>query len=1333
MKTFRFPWAKLGKSFLLAVLLVVLGISVCLWYLTTDSFQQLARRRIIAEMESATGGRVEVGSFHAVPLRLQVEVHNLTIHGREAPGQQPYVHVDRMSAVLSLSAALGARLGFHSLTLQHPVIHIIFYPDGSTNQPGPAKPTSSDFERLFSLSARRLEVRDGELLWQDQRIPLNFASDDVSANLYYSFLHLRYSGNISIGKAETKFDGWQPILWGAQADFNLDRSGLQINALQAKSENSRLRASAVHVDFTNMTAQGAYELDLDLARAAAITGEQELKAGRLSVVGSGNWSPVTFASQGRFALRDGAVHDSTFLGRDLSASGEFSISPQKLSVTKLEGQFLRGSYSGEAEITNWQAAPNAPRKQEQQGTIKLRARNLAFSELLSGLGASFRPLNRLRLAGNLSGNADVRWTRSIKNAQLALEADSSVPAHIQNGQSPVTGSAQLTYDFGSGDVRLSQFAASTPSTQVRASGSLSNLVRLSFSSSNVSEWQPVISHWFPAGAPIVVNGHASFNGTASGKSSSLKVAGNLQLQDFDVALPASSGLAKRDIHWDSLSADVQASPTSLSLHNAQLRRSDAALRLNGTVGLENWNAVASSPLHLHIDVQNADAGDLASLAGYDHDLSGKLSGQLQLSGTREHPQGQGNVSVLNGALRGQNFDSATASLALNASTVTIADLKFARGNARVSGSGSYDFASKAIQLNLHGTNFALAEIAPVQHSKISIDGKVDFSAQASGTTFAPEVTANLQIRDLVLNNQAEGNFLLTAASHGADVRVTGRSDFKDAELQIDGNVHLREQWPAHIGFHFSHLNADPFIDSYLHNHTIRQSTIAGDLTLDGPLRDPENLKLTGNLSDLYAEAAKTSFRNDGPIRFALSGRGFNVEPFRILGENTDFSGAGSMQFTGDRLLDFRAGGKVDLKLIQSYDPDITSSGMITGNGSVTGTLDAPLIKGKLQIENGAIADINLPSALSDINGTLLFSQNQVTIDNLNAHVGGGNVGFSGRAELVGRQLNFDLKATADAVRLRYPPGVSSTANAQLTWTGSSAASSLAGEITVTKLAFTPGFDFGAYLERTAQVSSLPQTDPVLNKIRLDLHVVTTPELQMQTSVIRLQGSADLRVRGSAAKPILLGRADVFEGQAYFNGTKYRLERGGVTFSNPAVTTPFLDMEAVTRVRDYDVTLSLTGDVSKPNGLKVNYRSDPPLPTADIIALLAFGQTTEESAQLQQTSQSAFSQQASSAMLAAALNATLNNRAQRLFGNSRIKIDPQGLESETSTITQNGPAVTIEQQVKDNLTLSYTTDVSQTSQQVIRAEYNVSKNVSIVAIRDQNGVVSFDVKIRRRKR
>jgi translocation and assembly module TamB len=137
-------------------------------------------------------------------------------------------------------------------------------------------------------------------------------------------------------------------------------------------------------------------------------------------------------------------------------------------------------------------------------------------------------------------------------------------------------------------------------------------------------------------------------------------------------------------------------------------------------------------------------------------------------------------------------------------------------------------------------------------------------------------------------------------------------------------------------------------------------------------------------------------------------------------------------------------------------------------------------------------------------------------------------------------------------------------------------------------------------------------------------------------------------------------------------------------------------------------LNLNGPVDRPS---VTYRSEPPLPTSDIIALLAFGQTSEQSAQLQSSgNELSFNAGASSAILNAALNATVSSRVQRLFGVSRIKIDPQGLATETSP-TQTGPAVTVEQQVKNDLTITYTTNVAQASQQIIQVEYNVSRNPS----------------------
>jgi translocation and assembly module TamB len=285
-------------------------------------------------------------------------------------------------------------------------------------------------------------------------------------------------------------------------------------------------------------------------------------------------------------------------------------------------------------------------------------------------------------------------------------------------------------------------------------------------------------------------------------------------------------------------------------------------------------------------------------------------------------------------------------------------------------------------------------------------------------------------------------------------------------------------------------------------------------------------------------------------------------------------------------------------------------------------------------------------------------------------------------------------------------------------------------LVVTKLAVTPGFDFGAYIEKSKQATVLSESDSLSSRLKLDVHVVTTPELRMQTATAKLSGNADLRVRGTADRPAILGRVEVLEGEISFNGNKYKLERGDVTFANPAKTQPVIDLQASTRVRDYDITVQFRGDASVANGLKVTWQSEPQLPEADVIALLALGRTREESAAASSGSLG-FNGDASALIINQALNNAFNSRLQRLFGASRVKIDPQGLASETAVV--RGPQVTVEQQVASNLTLTYSTNTEVSNQQIIQVEYNITRNVSIVALRDQNGVVSFDFKLRRRKK
>jgi translocation and assembly module TamB len=253
----------------------------------------------------------------------------------------------------------------------------------------------------------------------------------------------------------------------------------------------------------------------------------------------------------------------------------------------------------------------------------------------------------------------------------------------------------------------------------------------------------------------------------------------------------------------------------------------------------------------------------------------------------------------------------------------------------------------------------------------------------------------------------------------------------------------------------------------------------------------------------------------------------------------------------------------------------------------------------------------------------------------------------------------------------------------------------------------------------------------LYNVKLDIRVQTAPELQMRTAIARLSGDADLRLRGSLARPAILGRVDILEGQATFHGTRYTLERGDINFTNPVSIEPQLNLQASTHVRNYDLNITVTG--TPDHGLNLNYRSEPPLPKSDIIALLALGRTGDESTQLQQQSgQTLFTDQATALILNQALDSTVSSRFQRLFGASNIKIDPQGLTTETNP-TGRGPQVTIEQEFANNLSLTYSTNVAQSSQQIIQGEYYINRNVSVVGTRDQNGVVSFDVQVRRRKK
>ena len=703
---------------------------------------------------------------------------------------------------------------------------------------------------------------------------------------------------------------------------------------------------------------------------------------------------------------------------------------------------------------------------------------------------------------------------------------------------------------------------------------------------------------------------------------------------------------------------------------------------------------------------------------------------MQAAGTLSDPHGEGQIHLTNASAYGETIQQFDSAFHVAKGELAFDNIHLFHDDSIVTGSAAYNPSSRGFRLDLAGNNFDLAHVRQIHSDRVSIEGRADLVLKGSGTLSAPSVNADVHLRNLTLDHELVGELDLHAVTQGSELHLTGNSHFQRGSVLVSGNVQLRDDFPANLSFQTDQLDLDALWRSYFRGQLTGHSAVTGSLDLRGPLRQPGQWTLAGNLSAVSLEVDNIKVHNQDSVRFDLTNRSVSIQQLHLIGEGTDLTAHGSLLISGARTLDLTAAGHLDLKLLSSFDPDFASSGIVTMNLTVGGTLTDPMPQGSFRVTNGAVSFAGLPSGLSGLNGSLLFTRDRIHIETLTARTGGGTLDLKGDANYFQGQLNFNLTATGKDVRLRYPPGVSSTANTELHWIGSRSASTVSGDISITKIAVTPGFDFSAYLERSRQFSTVTASNSPLNNIKLDIHVQTAPELQMRTAIARLSGDADLRLRGSVARPAVLGRVDILEGKATFHGIRFTLERGDITFANPVAIEPQLNLQASSHVRNYDLNITVIGT---PDRLNINYRSEPPLPKSDIIALLALGRTNEESAQLQeQSGQSVFSDQASNLILNQALNDTASSRFQRLFGASNIKIAPQGLTTITNPVS-NGPQITIEQQFANNLSLTYSTNVSQSSQQIIQGEYYVNRSISLVGNRDQNGVISFDVQIRRRKK
>ncbi|MGD0359673.1 MAG: translocation/assembly module TamB, partial [Bryobacteraceae bacterium] len=117
----------------LAVIVFIAGILI----VQTNWFRNMVRGKIVAAVEDATGGKVDIASFNFDWRHLRAEVRGFVVHGLEPPTAAPLLRADLVEIDLKLLSPLRGFVDLAYLLVDTPQANLIVYADGHTNMPAP--------------------------------------------------------------------------------------------------------------------------------------------------------------------------------------------------------------------------------------------------------------------------------------------------------------------------------------------------------------------------------------------------------------------------------------------------------------------------------------------------------------------------------------------------------------------------------------------------------------------------------------------------------------------------------------------------------------------------------------------------------------------------------------------------------------------------------------------------------------------------------------------------------------------------------------------------------------------------------------------------------------------------------------------------------------------------------------------------------------------------------------------------------------------------------------------------------------------------------------------
>jgi outer membrane protein insertion porin family len=1212
----------------------------------------------------------------------RIILNDLRIFNTPGAASPYFATVRQIEVTGGIESLWGRQVKVDRVDIRDPRLFMEIYPAGSKlvhNFPQWASGPKSRYE-IVQIDIGTLYVTGGAFDFLDLRHKLRMTSHDLASTIKVTSARGIYDGVVSSPQMRVAIQDYMPFDVTLRGGFRYTPGVLALQSIALQGDGIRafvsgkldpLSDGVYNLHVTSLAAlarvrqifqiqktlDGTFSLDGNLAgrqgdftlsgafsapRIRADVYELTSARGRLKVNGNQTTVDITSAAYGGGTISAHYVlanySEPYPMNVDLRYDG---VSVEKLFADWGEKDTgLRGGATGKLAY-HWEKDRVLAGAGE--GTARLTKNAVAFSNARYPIavgGSTDFALDRGIVTfrqGALETDAsriEFKGTLAIADlaAKLSLSINSTDFSELDRAAYNFAHSAgKTTYTLlglgGSGSI------VGTVSGKLKTSDVVAHIAASGTKYNNVILGDSDIDLSYAGATSLLTFGHASFRDSGG----TLALTGTVGFPDsgpspqFDLAVDASAFPIARTLQVVNLKLAVDGLGTGkmtvtgtpdagrVRFDGMTVRQGSSDMRLNGTLA---W-LPGKGKLDLDLDIAARDF-PVTTIAKFFElgtlPLTGNLTGTLHLKGPKDRLEGSGKVTIAKGSIYGEPIDSASADVLFTSGKLKATNVTLAAPAGTITGEAELDLGTNQFSYTIKSTQLDLSKVKLLGQLSQLFGGKLTITSTGAGTVDQPELVlqatlAEGVIKGIALPVDAPPPTIYVAIRNG---RLTVKGSAFDA-VTIDGDGSVSPAGDLDGTVHVQISDITKLVNIVSAGSALPASGHARiDLQLGGRISSLESLHIEATVPDLSLRISEHEFVPNQPIRLGLRNGRVVFDSFELGRNGSVFSVVGFIDLTRDKAIQLDVKGEVEAALAQLFVPDVRADGHINIALGIRGSLSTPRVTGSAELQDAQVKFTGFPQLIDQINGTILFREDRIEINALQARIGGGTVVAGGYVTTDGLSAKrARLTLTGRDVALRYFQGLSVEGNFNLVLSGDAERIVLQGDVNVAHALYFRDFDLGTSVVNLllARRGITPVvTASWQDRVSLRIHMTAPDTLAVKDNIADVTATADLDVTGTLANPVVLGLVSFDEGgKIRFQNIDYRVTRGSINFQNPFRIDPFFDVTIEGRVSSslgdpenagqYDVTVNINGTLDR---ITPTITSDPPASDVTLFSILGLG-------------------------------------------------------------------------------------------------------------------------------